>query len=62
MTGLFITNISGAALQAAYTWMIFDFMGVKCVYLYALMAAFFKTVPFTSNFLLGLVASIQLYL
>ena len=57
IAGLFVVNTSGAILQAVYTWLIFDFMGVKCVYLYALIGAFFKTVPFTSTWLVGLVAT-----
>ena len=62
LTGLFVANLSGAILQAVYTWMILDLMGVKCVYLYALTCAFFKTAPFASTWLVGLVASIQLFL
>ena len=62
LTGLLEANLSGAILQAVYTWMILDLMGVKCVYLYALTCAFFKTAPFASTWLVGLVASIQLFL
>ena len=46
--GLFAMNIVGAILQAVYTWLILDAFGVSCIYLYGLVAAFFKTVPFAS--------------
>ena len=58
IAGLFVMNVYGALLQATYTWILLDFMGVNCVYLYALFTAFFKTVPFASVWLVGLVASI----
>ena len=49
IAGLFIINFKGAILQALYTGMLFDIFGVNYIYLYALMAAFFKTVPFLST-------------
>ena len=58
IAGLFVMNVYGALLQATYTWILLDFMGVNCVYLYALFTAFFKTVPFVSVWMVGLVASI----
>ena len=60
VTGLFETNMSGAFLQAAYTWMILDFFGVNCVYLYSLTAAFFKIVPFTTPLIVIIIAAVQL--
>lgn len=62
MSGLFVVNVSGAFLQAIFTWLVLDLMGVKCVFLYALGAAFFKTVPLASTWLVGLIASVQLFL
>ena len=58
VSGLFIANMSGALIQAAYTWILLDFFGVKCVYLYSLTAALIKTVPFASTSLVGVVAAI----
>lgn len=62
MSGLFVVNVSGALLQAIFTWLVLDLMGVKCVFLYALSAAFFKIVPLASTWLVGLIASVQLFL
>jgi len=62
IAGLFVINFKGALLQAIYTGMILDIFGVKCVFLYALVAAFLKTVPFMSTWLVGLVSALQFLL
>ena len=49
IVGLFAVTTFGAILQAIYTWLILDMFGVSCIYLYALVAAFFKTVPLAST-------------
>ena len=59
--GIYFANLSGALMQAAYTWLIFDFMDVKCIYLYALAAAFFRIVPHLSTILIALIGAFQLY-
>ena len=39
--------------------MLLDIFGVNSIFLYALIAAFFKTVPFLSTWMVGLVAALQ---
>jgi len=47
--------------QAIFTWIIFDFAGVKYVYLYALIGALFRAVPFVSTSVIGLIGAFQLF-
>jgi predicted PurR-regulated permease PerM len=61
LRGIFSGSIKLAIYQALYTWMIFDWAQISYVYLYALVAAFFKIVPLVSTSVLGLCASLQLY-
>jgi len=37
-------------------------MKIKYVYLYSLVAAFFKIVPIVSTFMIGIIGAIQMYL
>lgn len=59
--GVFTSQFEGALYQAIFTWVIFDFAGVKYVFLYSIASAFFKTVPFVSTFVVGAVGAIHCY-
>lgn len=59
---VFSAQLEGALFQAAFTWLIFDFARVPYVYLYCVLAAFFKTVPFISTSIVGVVGASHLYL
>jgi predicted PurR-regulated permease PerM len=59
--GVFLSNFKMAIYQALYTWLILDSFSIQYVYIYALVAAFFKIVPLVSTFLLGLLGAIQMY-
>ncbi len=56
--GVFNSNIEGAIYQAVFTWIVFDFAEIKYVFIYCLLAAFFKTVPFVSTSLIGVVGAL----
>ena len=60
--GVFTSQFEGALYQAIFTWVILDFAGVKYVFLYSIASAFFKTVPFVSTFVVGLVGAVHCYL
>jgi predicted PurR-regulated permease PerM len=61
LRGVFSGSLKLAIYSALYTWMIFDWAQISYVYLYSLVAAFFKIVPLVSSSMIGLVAACQLY-
>ncbi len=61
LRGVFSGSIKLAIYSALYTWMIFDWAQLSYVYLYSLVAAFFKIVPLVSSSMIGLFAAFQLY-
>ncbi|CDW76959.1 UNKNOWN [Stylonychia lemnae] len=52
--GIFLSNIKIAVFQAIYTWLLFDYFQIKYLYIYALIASFFKIVPIVSTFTIGM--------
>ena len=57
LRGVFSGSMKLAIYSALYTWMIFDWARISYVYLYSLVAAFFKIVPLVSSFMIGLIAA-----
>jgi len=51
-----------AIYQAVYTWLILDFAGLDYIYVYSLVASFFKIVPLISTWMIGAAGGLQLYL
>eukprot|EP00347_Sterkiella_histriomuscorum_P007676 403348000 len=59
--GVFQSNVKIAFFQAIYTWLLFDLFKVQYIYLYCLLASFFKIVPIVQVTIFGLVGGLQLY-
>jgi predicted PurR-regulated permease PerM len=57
LRGVFSGSMKLAIYSALYTWMIFDWAQISYVYLYSLVAAFFKIVPLVSSSMIGLIAA-----
>lgn len=60
--GVFNSSIQTAVYQALYTWMLFDMADISYVYIYTLVAAFFKIIPIVSTSFIGIAGGIQMYL
>jgi len=42
---VFHHNVGGVVSQCLFTWIIFDFVGAKYIYVHCILAAIFKLIP-----------------
>ena len=62
VNGVLLQKLECAIYQAVYTFIIFDFAGVKYVFLFCLSAAFVRIVPIVSTTVIGILAALQLFI
>lgn len=59
ITGVFSYNLKSAVYQIVYTWILLDMLKLKYMFLYCVTGAFFRTLPFVSTLLVGVLAALQ---